>query len=70
MSEKEVLKLWKSGLSKHKVAQMYYRRYNQYIKLIRLEVVNRHAGKYITYMEALNRVEKIILEYIKIENSR
>ena len=45
MSENEVLNLWRSGLSKHKVAEIYKRRYNQQIKVIRAEVVNRHARK-------------------------
>lgn len=43
MSENEVIQLWKSGLSKNKVAEIYRRRYNQQIKVIRAEVVNRHA---------------------------
>lgn len=43
MNENEVLQLWISGLSKDKVAEIYKRRYNQQIKLIRAEVVNRHA---------------------------
>ncbi len=65
MSENEVLQLWKSGLSKNKVAEIYKRRYNQQIKLIRLEVVNRHAGRFISNYEALEVVEKIIYKYIK-----
>lgn len=65
MSKDEVLQLWKSGLSKHKVAEIYKRRYNQHIKLIRAEVVNRHAGRFISYMEALAVVEEIIYKYIK-----
>lgn len=60
MSENEVLNLWKSGLSKHKVAEIYRRRYNQRIKVIRAEVVNRHAGRFISSYEALAVVEKII----------
>lgn len=64
MSEKEVLQLWKSGLSKHKVAEIYRRRYNQQIKLIRAEVVNRHAGRFISYMEALATVERIIYKEV------
>lgn len=67
MGKEEVLKLWKSGLTKHKVAVIYQRRYNQQIRLIRLEVVNRHEGKFITYLEALATVEKIIYQYLKRE---
>ncbi len=65
MNENEVLQLWRSGLSKHKVAEIYRRRYNQQIKLIRAEVVNRHAGRFISSYEALAVVEKIIYKYIK-----
>lgn len=60
MSENEVLQLWKSGLSKNKVAEIYCRRYNQQIKVIRAEVINRHAGRFISSYEALAVVEKII----------
>lgn len=65
MSENEVLELWKSGLSKHKVAEIYRRRYNNQIKLIRAEVVNRHAGRFISNYEALATVERIIYKYVK-----
>ena len=64
MSENEVLILWKSGLSKHKVAEIYRRRYNQQIKLIRAEAVNRHAGRFISNYEALNVVERIIYKEV------
>lgn len=64
MSKEEVLKLWKSGLSKYKVAQIYRRRYNQQIKLMRAEVVNRHSGRYINYTEALATVERIIYKEV------
>ncbi len=64
MSENEVLQLWKSGLSKHKVAEIYKRRYNQQIKLIRAEVVNRHAGRFISSYEALAVVERIIYKEV------
>lgn len=60
MSENEVLDLWKSGLSKNKVAEIYKRRYNQQIKLMRAEMVNRHEGRFISSYEALAVVEKII----------
>lgn len=64
MSENEVLNLWKSGLSKHKVAEVYKRRYNQQIKLIHAEVVNRHAGRFISSYEALAVVERIIYKEV------
>lgn len=64
MNENEVLQLWKSGLSKNKVAEIYKRRYNQQIKLIRAEVVNRHAGRFINSYEALAVVEKVIYKEV------
>lgn len=64
MNENEVLTLWKSGLTKHKVAEIYKRRYNQQIKLIRAEVVNRHSGRFISSYEALAVVERIIYEEV------
>ena len=63
MTEEEILQLWFSGYDKLKVAEMYKRRYNQQIKMIRLDIRNRHA-KFITYTEALGRVEKIILKRV------
>lgn len=67
MNENEVLNLWKSGLSKHKVAEIYRRRYNQQIKVIRAEVVNRHAGRFTSSYEALAVVERVIYKYINKE---
>lgn len=69
MSPNEILDLWKSGLTKHKVAEIYRRRYNQHIKLIRSEVVNRHSGKFISNYEALAIVERIIYTEI-IKNNK
>ncbi|MCI8446480.1 MAG: hypothetical protein HFH31_03180 [Bacilli bacterium] len=65
MNEQEILNLWKNGLTKNKVAEIYKRRYNQQIKLIRLDMHNRHAGRFISSYEALEVVEKIIYEYVK-----
>lgn len=64
MNENEVLELWKSGLSKHRVAEIYKRRYNQQIKLIRANVVNRHAGRFISNYDALAYVERIIYKEV------
>lgn len=64
MSEEEILKLWRSGLSKYKVAEIYKRTYNQQIKIMRLEPHNRHRGRLISSYDALSRVEKIILEEV------
>ena len=67
MSENEVIQLWKSGLSKNKVAEIYRRRYNQQIKVIRAEVVNRYAGRFISSYEALAVVERIIYKELMKE---
>lgn len=65
MQDKEIIEKWKAGLSKDKLAQMYKRQYNQQIKIIRSEVVNRHKGKFITSYEALAYVERVIYKYLK-----
>lgn len=67
MTEEEVLKMWRNGISKHKIAELYRRRYNQRIRLIRLEVVNRHAGRFISNKEALRYIELIIYRYVMLE---
>ena len=61
MREEEILKLWKSGLNKNQVAKIYMRQYNQIIKIIRYDRRHRHE-KFITYYEALSKVERIILK--------
>ena len=45
MDSNKILSLWKSGLSKNKIAEIYKREYNNEIKLIRMTVRNRHEGK-------------------------
>lgn len=65
MSDEEILQEWRKGYSKFKVAEIYKNRYNQQLKIIRLDVRNRHSGKFISYFEALNRVEKIILKEVR-----
>ena len=66
MSEEEILQLWIKGLSKYKVAEMYRTNYNNRIKIIRLNPKGRNAG-FISKYEALNRVEKIIYNYLRRE---
>ncbi len=61
MREEEIIKLWKSGLNKNQVARRYMQTYNQRIKIIRLDIKHRHE-KFITYYEALAKVERIILK--------
>lgn len=65
MTDKEIIKKWKQGLSKNKLALIYKRQYNQEIRIIRSTVRHRNDGKFITSYEALSYVEKIIYEYIK-----
>ena len=64
MSEEEILKMWYEGITRVKLARIYQRRYNHNVQIIRLDMRNRYV-KFITYREALNRVEKIILQEIK-----
>ncbi len=65
MREDEIIQLWRSGLSKNKVAEIYRRRYNEAIKIIRLEMHNRHKGRFISNYEALAVVEEIIYEEVR-----
>lgn len=65
MEDREIINLWRSGLSKNKLATIYKRRYNQRIKIIRLEMHNRHAGRYINENQALNYIEKLILKEVR-----
>lgn len=65
MQDKEIIKLWKQGLSKNKLALIYKREYNQQIRIIRSEVRNRHSGRFISSYEALGYVERIIYRYLK-----
>ena len=64
MSEEEILKLWKTGLNKNQVARRYMQVYNQRIKVIRLDIKHRKE-RFMTYYEALARVERIILKEVK-----
>lgn len=63
MSDEELLKLWKSGLNKNQVAKVYMRKYNQRIKIIRLDMKHRHE-EFMTYYQALRKVEILILKEI------
>lgn len=64
MTDEEILQMWQSGLSKHKVADMYRINYNNKIKVIRLNPKGRNA-RFISKYEALNRVETIIYNYLR-----
>lgn len=65
MQDKDIIQLWRSGLTKEQIAKQYKREYNQQIKVIRSELKNRHSGKFINSYEALAYVEKIIYKYLK-----
>lgn len=65
MSDIEIIKLWRSGLSKNKLALIYKRRYNLRIKSIRLEMKNRHSGRLMSNYQALSHIENVIYKYIK-----
>ena len=64
MTDQEILKLWKQGIDKYKLAEMYKRSYNQNVKLIRSTVRHRHDGTFITSKDALYVVERVIYKYI------
>lgn len=64
MTEEEILKLWHSGITRLTLAKIYQRRYNQNIEIIRLDMKNRHV-RFITYREALNKIEKILIKEVK-----
>ena len=67
MEDKNIIQLWRSGLSKEQIAKQYKRQYNQQIKVIRSEPRNRHSGKFINNYEALAYIERVIYKYLKFE---
>lgn len=64
MREQEIMQLWKSGIGKHKLAELYKRSYNQQVKIIRASVRHRHDSRFISNNEALYIVERIIYRNI------
>ena len=65
MKKEKIIELWRSGLSKNKLAEIYKREYNLQIRIIRSNIRHRHDGKFITNYETLKKVEKIIYKYLK-----
>lgn len=65
MKKEKIIELWRSGLSKNKLAEIYKREYNQQIKIIRSSTRHRHDGKFISNYEALYYVEDAIYKYLK-----
>ena len=70
MREEEILKLWKSGIDKNKLAEIYKRSYNQQIKIIRSSVKHRHSGRFISNYEALSCVERVIYKNIMAKSKQ
>ena len=68
MNNNEIIEKWRKGLSKHKLAEIYRRQFNQQISIIRSSTRHRHDGKFITNYESLAHIEKIIYEYLKNKN--
>lgn len=64
MTDEEVIKMWYEGYIRLNLAKIYMRRYNEQVKIIRLDMKNRHV-RFITYKEALNRVEKILIKEVR-----
>lgn len=65
MTNQEIIKKWKQGLSKNRLALIYKREYNMQIKINRQVMRHRHSGKFISNFEALRHVETIIYNEIK-----
>ena len=65
MEEQEILKLWRSGIDKNRLAEIYKRRHNQYIRIIRASVRHRHDGRLINNKEALYVIERVIYRNVK-----
>lgn len=70
MTDKEIIKKWKQGLSKNKLAEIYKRQYNQQIKMIRASARHRYDGRYISHYEALAHIEKVIYRYLIKEGGK
>ena len=67
MTDKKIIELWKAGLTKNKLSEIYKREYNQQIKIIRSSIKHRHDGRFISNYEALAKVERVIYKYLKGE---
>lgn len=67
MTDKKIIDLWKKGLTKNKLSEIYKREYNQQIKIIRSSIKHRHDGSFISNYEALAKVERVIYKYLKGE---
>ena len=70
MREDEIIRLWRSGIDKNKLAEIYKRSYNQDIKMIRASVRHRHDGRFITNYQALQIVERVIYNSVIMKRER
>ena len=68
MTEQEIIRKWKQGLSKDKLSKIYKREYNMNVRNIRAMLIHRHNGRFITSYEALAHVEGVIYRYIRLNN--
>lgn len=68
MTEQDIIILWRRGINKEKLAELYKRSYNNHIKLMRSNIRDRNTGKFITNYEALKVVERVI--YINIMKNK
>lgn len=64
MTDKEIIQMWHSGYTRLNLAKIYMQRYNDQVKIIRLDMKNRHV-RFITYKEALNRIERILIKEVR-----
>ena len=68
LTNQEIIEKWKQGLTKNSLAKIYKREYNLQIKMIRLDIRNRHKGQFISQYEALKHIEKIIYNEVIQKN--
>ena len=67
MSEDEILSMWKSGVNKWKLAELYKRRYNQNIRIIRASVRHRHDRQINKQQRSIIRNRKSDIQKYKKE---
>ena len=68
MNDYEIIKKWKQGLSKNKLAEIYKREFNRELRILRSSIRHRHDGKFITNYESLAHIEKVIYRYLKTKS--
>ncbi len=68
MNDYEIIKKWKQGLSKNKLAEIYKREFNRELRILRSSIRHRHDGKFITNYESLAHIENVIYRYLKTKS--